>query len=85
MIKIENVFGVSRIMTYAIFGITAILILGMINSIIFHGEKIHYQIISPNGDYHLTSEIKEENGCIVFTDEIGIENRVCGSYTVKRI
>lgn len=85
MIKAENIFGVSRTVTYAIFIASILLSLGMLNSIFFRIEKIHYQIISPNGDYHLTTEIKEEDGCVIFIDELGTENRVCGSYSVKRI
>jgi hypothetical protein len=85
MIKVENVFGVSRTVTYVIFGASIFLVIGMINSIFLHQEKIHYQIISPDGNYHLTTEINEENGCITFIDEIGIENKICGSYRVKKI
>jgi len=85
MIKVENIFGVSRTVTYVIFGASIFLVIGMINSIFLHQEKIHYQIITPEGDYHLTTEIIEENGCIIFIDEIGNEDRVCGSYSVKRI
>jgi hypothetical protein len=85
MIKVENIFGVSRTVTYVIFGASIFLVIGMINSIFLHQEKIHYQIITPEGDYHLTTEIKEEGRCIIFIDELGKENRVCDSYTIKRI
>jgi hypothetical protein len=81
----ERIFGVSKTATYVIFVASFIFVIGVINSLLFYRESTHYQIISPNGDYHLTTEIKEENGCIIFIDELGIENRVCGTYTVNRI
>ena len=58
----------------------------MLYKIFFMGiSKTHYQVISPNGDYHLTTAIIEKDGCIIFNDEFNNETRVCGSYTVKKL
>ena len=82
----ERVFGLRRGITKIIFILTALFIIGMLYRIFINESgKTHYQIVSPNGDYHLTTYILEKNGCIVFIDELGIENRICGSYTVKKL
>ena len=82
----ERVFGLNANITKMIIAVSAFMILGMIFRIMFYsGGKTHYQIISPNGDYHLTTYILEKDGCVVFIDELGIENRICGSYTVKKL
>lgn len=81
----EKIFGVSKGITILIIGSSLILILGILSRLIFHRGKTHFQIISPNGDYHITNEIVTDGDCIVFYDELGAKNRVCGSYTIKEI
>jgi hypothetical protein len=81
-----KIFGLTRFATLTIFILTGLLMLGMFWRIFINGTgKSYYQVISPNGDYHLTTYILETHGCIIFIDELGIENRICGSYTVKKL
>lgn len=82
----NNLFGISRGITYLIIGASLIFIVGMISNMAAKkiSGKPYYQIISPDGDYHLTDEYKTEGNCIIFVDEIGTENRVCGSYRIKK-
>ena len=82
-----NLFGVSRKITILIIGASLLLTAAMVFNIVKRkfNEKDYYQIISPNGDYHLTESYKKEGSCIYFTDEIGYENIVCGAYQIKKI
>lgn len=82
----ERVFGLNANITKMIIAVSAFMILGMIFRIIaYGGGKPHFQVISPNGDYHLTTEIVEKDGCVIFYDEFNIETRVCGSYSIKKL
>jgi hypothetical protein len=82
----ERVFGLQKGITKIIFLFTALFMFGMLWKIFLQESgETHYQITSPNGDYHLTTYILEKNGCIIFVDELGIENRICGSYSVKKL
>jgi len=85
MIKAENIFGVSKTATYVIFGASFIFIIGVINSSINHREKFYYQVISPNGEYYITNEVSETDGCVTFVNENESEIKVCGSYRIQKI
>ena len=81
----ERLFGVSRTMTYVIIGASLIFVLGVINSFVNCREKTYYQIKTSNGEFYLTMEVFESDGCVTFLDEYKAETKVCGSYEIKKI
>ena len=83
----ERLFGVSRTMTYVIIGVSLIFIVGILSNMGAKAVKgkTYYQIVSPNGEYHLTDSYKMTGSCIFFTDEFDNENIVCGSFRIKKI
>ena len=82
-----NLFGVSRRITLLIIGSSLLLMIAMLFNIVNRrlNEKDYYQIISPNGDYHLTESYTTEGSCVRFIDEVNHENIVCGSYQIKKL
>lgn len=81
-----KIFGLSRILTLSIFALSIAFIIGMAWRIFINESgETHYIVTSPNGDNHLTTYILEKHGCAIFIDELGIQNRVCGSYTIKKL
>ena len=81
----ERLFGVSKTMTYVIIVASLIFTMGVINSFVNHREKTHYQIKSADGEFFLTTEVFESDGCVTFIDEYKAETKVCGNYEIKKI
>jgi hypothetical protein len=81
----KNLFGLNRTITFVILGASFIFILGAINSLINYREKIYYQVISPNGEFYITNDVSETDGCVIFMDENEKEMKVCGSYQIQKI
>lgn len=82
----EKLFGLNARITKIIIVASLFMIVSMLYKIIFYNEgKPHFQVISQNGDYYLTTEIIENDGCIIFNDEYNTKTIVCGSYSIKKL
>lgn len=82
----ERLFGLDSRITKIIITASLLMVLGMLFRIVYYnGSEAHFQVISSNGDYYLTTEIVENNGCITFNDEYDNKTIVCGSYSIKKL
>jgi hypothetical protein len=82
----EKLFTFQKIITRLIFIVIALFIFGIFYRIFINESgKSQYIVTSPSGESHITTYILEKNGCAIFYDEFNIENRICGSYTIKKL
>lgn len=82
--KLEDILGLSREKTLFVLTAYVVIMAAMIIKLSAPSPKKHFQIIS-NGEYHLTTDPIQHDGCVEFTDENGEEKIFCGHYSMKKI
>lgn len=65
-----------------------IIVIGLCSGIVSMSGGYTVQITTPDyngdgGETYLIKAYREENGCVIFTDMMGIERRICGEYRVN--
>lgn len=80
----ENLFGLNKDTTTMILIASALFCAAMAYKIITTKEEDNWQIVK-DGEYFLTHDPLEEDGCVYFTDESGLARKVCGKYKLTKI
>ena len=48
-------------------------------------RKKHYLVTDTAGQAYITNYVLEKSGCIFFIDEVNIQHKVCGSYSIEKL
>lgn len=65
--------------------IASIICFGSVLRIYKGSGKDCYLVSDSAGQSYVTNYVLEKHGCVFFVDEVNIQHKVCGSYSIEKI